>query len=61
MGDVAAGVKNFKKGIKEDDDDETAPRSLSENSSDPGGHHRATLDRQGRSGQEMSRTQSALE
>jgi sec-independent protein translocase protein TatA len=36
MGDVAAGVKNFKKGIKEDDDDETAPRSLSENSSDPG-------------------------
>ena len=33
MGDVAAGVKNFKKGIK-DEDEETAPRSLSESSTD---------------------------
>jgi sec-independent protein translocase protein TatA len=32
MGDVAAGVKNFKKGIK-DDDEQTHP-SLSENTSD---------------------------
>lgn len=31
MGDVAAGVKNFKKGIKDDDVDDTATRSLSEN------------------------------
>ncbi len=40
MGDVAAGVKNFKKGIKDEDDD-TAPRSLSENATD----QEVTIDR----------------
>jgi sec-independent protein translocase protein TatA len=30
MGDVAAGVKNFKKGMKDDETDEPATRSLSE-------------------------------
>ncbi len=34
MGDVAAGVKNFKKGMKDDEDDDKATKSLSENSSD---------------------------
>ena len=34
MGDVAAGVKNFKKGMKDDEDDDKATKSLSESSSD---------------------------
>lgn len=34
MGDVAAGVKNFKKGMREDDEDEKPTKSISENTSD---------------------------
>ena len=34
MGDVASGVKNFKQGMKEDDDEPKAAKSISENSSD---------------------------
>ena len=34
MGDVAAGVKNFKQGMKEDDDEPKAAKSISESSSD---------------------------
>jgi sec-independent protein translocase protein TatA len=41
MGDVAAGVKNFKKGMKDDEDDEKAPKSISESSSD----QEVTIDR----------------
>jgi sec-independent protein translocase protein TatA len=36
MGDVAAGVKNFKKGMRDDEDDDKATKSLAENSSDSG-------------------------
>jgi sec-independent protein translocase protein TatA len=36
MGDVAAGVKNFKKGMKDDEDDDKATKSISESSSDQG-------------------------
>ena len=35
MGDVAAGVKNFKKGMREDDEDDKPTKSISENTSDP--------------------------
>ncbi len=35
MGDVAAGVKNFKRGMKDDEDDDKATKSLSESSSEP--------------------------
>jgi sec-independent protein translocase protein TatA len=35
MGDVAAGVKNFKQGMKEDDDEPKAAKSISESASDP--------------------------
>ena len=41
MGDVAAGVKNFKKGIKDDEDDDKATKSLSESTSD----HEVTIER----------------
>lgn len=41
MGDVAAGVKNFKKGMKDDEDDDKAPKSISESSSD----QEVTIDR----------------
>lgn len=41
MGDVAAGVKNFKKGMKDDEDVDTAPKSLSESSKD----QEVTIDR----------------
>jgi sec-independent protein translocase protein TatA len=34
MGDVAAGVKNFKKGMKDDEDEDKATKSISESSSD---------------------------
>jgi sec-independent protein translocase protein TatA len=34
MGDVAAGVKNFKQGMKEDDDEPKAAKSISESSND---------------------------
>ncbi len=34
MGDVASGVKNFKKGMKDDDDEQT-PRALSEEATSP--------------------------
>lgn len=34
MGDVASGVKNFKQGMKEDDDEPKAAKSISESSSD---------------------------
>ena len=35
MGDVASGVKNFKKGMKDDDDEEQTPRALSEEATSP--------------------------
>jgi len=41
MGDVAAGVKNFKKGMKDDEDDDKATKSISEDTSDQG----VTIDR----------------
>ena len=34
MGDVASGVKNFKQGMKEDDDEPKPAKSISESSSD---------------------------
>ena len=34
MGDVASGVKNFKQGMKEDDDEPKAAKSISESSND---------------------------
>ena len=34
MGDVAAGVKNFKKGMKDDEDDDKATKSLAESTRD---------------------------
>lgn len=34
MGDVAAGVKNFKQGMKDDDGETTAAKSISESSND---------------------------
>ena len=34
MGDVASGVKNFKQGMKEDDDEPKEAKSISESSSD---------------------------
>jgi sec-independent protein translocase protein TatA len=40
MGDVAAGVKNFKKGIKDEDDDKST-KSLSESTGD----HEVTIER----------------
>ncbi len=41
MGDVAAGVKNFKKGMKDDEDVGTATKSLSEGSKE----QEVTIDR----------------
>lgn len=36
MGDVAAGVKNFKQGMKDDEDDGKPAKSISEDTSDQG-------------------------
>lgn len=41
MGDVAAGVKNFKKGMKDDDEVDQPTRSLSESARD----QEVTIDR----------------
>ncbi len=53
MGDVAAGVKNFKQGMKEDDDEPKAAQVDQRKHERSRGHHRAPRRRQGRSGQEL--------
>ena len=34
MGDVAKGIKSFKKGMATDDSDDTEPKNISENNPD---------------------------